>query len=223
MGAALVAHGPTAVIASGVVKIALFIVLSPLIGLVLGFLSMLAVMWLFRRSTPRRVDKLFRRLQLLSGGGLQPRPRRNDAQKTMGIITALLYSTGYLTGEFHMPLLGRPRRATAPSPGHAVRRLADREDHGHEDHQAAAGGRLLRRDRGRAHAVRAPRAAGIPVSTTHTITGAIVGVGVSSTQRLSAVRWGVAGRIVWAWVLPCPSPAVIAAGAWLVAHALGMR
>jgi len=222
VGAALVAHGPTAVIAGGLVKIALFIVISPVLGLVLGFLSMLAVMWLFHRSTPRKVDKLFRRLQLLSAAAFSLGHGSNDAQKTAGIITALLYSTGHLTGEFRMPFwvilvsYGAISLGTLSGGWRIVKTM------GMSITRLQPVGGFCAETAG-ALSLFAASAAGIPVSTTHTITGSIVGVGVSSTQRLSAVKWGVAGRIVWAWVLTMPIAATIAAGAWFVAHALGMK
>jgi len=222
VGAALVAHGPTAVIAGGLVKIALFIVISPVLGLVLGFLSMLAVMWLFHRSTPRKVDKLFRRLQLLSAAAFSLGHGSNDAQKTAGIITALLYSTGHLTGEFHMPFwvilvsYGAISLGTLSGGWRIVKTM------GMSITRLQPVGGFCAETAG-ALSLFAASAAGIPVSTTHTITGSIVGVGVSSTQRLSAVKWGVAGRIVWAWVLTMPIAAIISAGAWFIAHALGMK
>jgi inorganic phosphate transporter, PiT family len=222
VGAALVAHGPTAVVASGVVKIALFIVISPVLGMVLGFLSMLAVMWLFRRSTPRGVDKLFRRLQLASAAAFSLGHGSNDAQKTAGIITALLYSTGYLTGEFHMPFwvilasYGAISLGTLSGGWRIVKTM------GMSITRLQPVGGCCAETAG-ALSLFAASAAGIPVSTTHTITGAIVGVGVSSTQRLSAVKWGVAGRIVWAWVLTMPIAGLVAAGAWLISHAFGMK
>src|SRR5437879_499655 len=107
VGAAVVVAGPKAVVVAGILKTVTFIVVSPLLGLVLGFLSMLAVSWIFRRSTPRGVDAVFRRLQLVSAAAFSLGHGSNDAQKTAGIITALLYSTGRLQGEFHVPQIGR--------------------------------------------------------------------------------------------------------------------
>jgi PiT family inorganic phosphate transporter len=188
-----------------------FIFVSPLLGFVLGSLMMVLVAWIFRRTRPA-VDRWFRRLQLVSAGAYSLGHGGNDAQKTIGIIWMLLIATGYSSAR---------RRAAAGSSwllpghrhGHHVRRLAHRQDHGPEDHQAQAGGRLLRRNRRRLTLFIAT-ALGIPVSTTHTITGAIVGVG--STQRASAVRWGVAGNIVWAWILTIPASAFVAAIAYWV-------
>jgi PiT family inorganic phosphate transporter len=208
VGAALVAAGPEAVITAGVVKIAKFIVLSPLIGMALGFLNMWIVMWTFRRWTPVRVDRLFRRLQFVSAAAFSLGHGGNDAQKTMGIIAALLYSTGYLTGEFQVPLW-------VVLSAHAAMGLGT----------LAGGWRIVRTMGMRITKLRpvdgfcaetagaltlfGATATGIPVSTTHTITGAIVGVG--SIRGLSAVKWGVAGRIIWAWVLTMPASAAIAA------------
>ena len=125
----------------------------------------------------------------------------NDAQKTMGIIAGVLFAGGYIDDVLRFRS-GSILRARRDRPRHAVRRLADHPHDGLEDHQAAAGRRLRRRDRRGAIALFTATHFGVPVSTTHTITGAIVGVG--ATRRLSAVRWGVAGRIVWAWVLTIP-------------------
>ena len=212
-GAAVAKAGWGAIIASGWTKTLLFIVLAPLIGMVLGFGLMVAITWLFRHWHPFRLDKLFRRLQLVSAGLYSLGHGGNDAQKTMGIITGLLVASGHLQ-KFEVPLwviLISPRGDRVR---HDVRRLADREDDGEQDHEAAALRRLLRRDLGRDHPRSAPPCAGIPVSTTHTITGAIVGVG--ATKRLSAVKWGVAGRIVWAWVLTIPLAAAMSAISYLL-------
>ena len=209
-GAAIAAAGVRAVIASGITKVALFIVISPLLGLVLGFLIMLSVTWIFRRSTPHGVDSLFRRLQLVSAAAFSLGHGGNDAQKTIGIITALLYSTGRLTGEFHVPQwvmlasYGAIGLGTLSGGWRIVKTM------GMSITKLQPVGGFCAESAG-AIALFAASAAGIPVSTTHTITGAIVGSGVSATQKLSAVRWGVAGRIVWAWVLTMPMAALLAA------------
>ena len=218
VGAALAARGPSVIVMSGVAKIALFIVLSPLFGTVLGFLAMLAVMWIFRRSTPTRVDSLFRRLQLLSAAAFSLGHGSNDAQKTAGIITALLYSTGQLSGEFLVPQwvilesYGAIGLGTLSGGWRIVKTM------GMSITRLQPVGGFCAETAG-AIALFGASAAGIPVSTTHTITGAIVGVG--STRRLSAVKWGVAGRIVWAWVLTMPSAAAIAALVWLALRLAG--
>jgi inorganic phosphate transporter, PiT family len=193
-------------------KTILFIPLSPLLGLVLGFLLMLACLWIFRRSSPARVDGLFRRLQLLSAAAFSLGHGGNDAQKTMGIISALLVGSGYLKlqpdGDLPVPLWIVLSAHAAIALGTLVggwrivktlgqRITALKPVGGFSAETAAATSLYL------------ATALGIPVSTTHTITGAIVGVG--ATRRLSAVRWGVAGRIVWAWVLTIPAAGLVAA------------
>jgi PiT family inorganic phosphate transporter len=203
--------------ASSLEKTILFIALSPLIGMTLGFVLMLANMWLFRRATPARVDGLFRRLQLLSAAAFSLGHGGNDAQKTMGIIAALLVGSGYLglqpNGDLPVPLWVVISAYSAIALGtlsggwRIVRTLGQRITAlkpvgGFSAETAAACSLYL------------ATFLGIPVSTTHTITGAIVGVG--TTRRLSAVRWGVAGRIVWAWVLTIPAAGAIAAVTYAV-------
>jgi PiT family inorganic phosphate transporter len=198
--------------AASLEKTILFIFLSPLFGLALGFLLMLANLWLFRKSTPARVDGLFRRLQLVSAAAFSLGHGGNDAQKTMGIISALLVGAGYLqleaNGDLPIPLWVAIAAYSAISLGtlsggwRIVKTLGQRITTlkpvgGFSAETAAACSLYL------------ATFLGVPVSTTHTITGAIVGVG--ATRRLSAVRWGVAGRIVWAWVLTIPAAATIAA------------
>lgn len=221
VGAALVADGPRAIVTSGVTMTALFIVVSPLLGLVLGFLAMLAVVWIFHRSTPHRVDKLFRRLQLLSAAAFSLGHGSNDAQKTAGIVTALLYSTGRLRGEFHIPLwvivmtFGAMGLGTLSGGWRIVKTM------GMSITKLQPVGGFCAETAG-ALALFGASLAGIPVSTTHTITGAIVGSGVSAAQRLTAVKWGVAGRIVWAWVLTMPMAGIVSAVLWSLMRALGL-
>jgi inorganic phosphate transporter, PiT family len=203
--------------ASSLEKTILFIALSPLIGMTLGFVLMLANLWLFRRATPARVDGLFRRLQLLSAAAFSLGHGGNDAQKTMGIIAALLVGSGYLglqpNGDLPVPLWVVISAYSAIALGtlsggwRIVRTLGQRITAlkpvgGFSAETAAACSLYL------------ATFLGIPVSTTHTITGAIVGVG--TTRRLSAVRWGVARRIVWAWVLTIPAAGAIAAVTYAV-------
>ena len=222
VGAALVAVGPRAVIRAGITKVVIFIVVSPLIGLLLGFLLMLAVVWIFRRSGPRKVDHLFRRLQILSAAAFSLGHGSNDAQKTAGIITALLYSTGHLAGEFHVPRwvilssYGAIGLGTLTGGWRIVKTM------GMSITKLQPVGGFCAETAG-AIALFAASSAGIPVSTTHTITGAIIGSGVSASQKLSAVRWGVAGRILWAWLLTMPMAGLVAALCWLAMRALGMR
>ena len=217
VGAAVAVAGPKAMVVAGIVKTVVFIVVSPLVGLVLGFLGMLIVSWVFRRSTPRAVDSLFRRLQLVSAAAFSLGHGSNDAQKTAGIITALLYSTGRLTGEFHVPnwvviaSYGSIGLGTLSGGWRIVKtmgmKIAKLQPVGGFSAETAGAATLAMATFG-----------GIPVSTTHTITGAIVGVG--TTTRFSAVRWGVAGRIVWAWVLTVPGAAAISALTWYAMHLL---
>jgi inorganic phosphate transporter, PiT family len=211
-GAGIAKAGFGVLDASSLEKTILFIALSPLLGMTLGFVLMLANLWLFRRVTPARVDGLFRRLQLLSAAAFSLGHGGNDAQKTMGIIAALLVGAGYLelqpNGDLPVPPWVVISAYSAISLGtlsggwRIVKTLGQRITAlkpvgGFSAETAAACSLYL------------ATFLGIPVSTTHTITGAIVGVG--ATRRLSAVRWGVAGRIVWAWVLTIPAAALMAA------------
>jgi PiT family inorganic phosphate transporter len=222
VGSALVAEGPSAIVSSGVTRTALFIVVSPMVGLVLGFLLMLAVVWIVHRWTPRRVDKLFRRLQLVSATMFSLGHGSNDAQKTAGIITALLYSTGQLQGEFHVPFwvvlasYGAIGLGTVSGGWRIVRTM------GMNITKLQPVGGFCAETAG-AIALFGASAAGIPVSTTHTITGAIVGAGVSATRKFSAVKWGVAGRIVWAWVLTMPLAGMAGAAIWFALRLLGFE
>jgi PiT family inorganic phosphate transporter len=221
-GAAVVKAGFGSLIAAGLIKIGIFMILAPLIGLVVGFCMMLATVWTFRKATPGRVDWLFRRLQLLSAAAYSLGHGTNDAQKTMGIIAVLLFSTGYLGGEFYVPfwvvLAAHAAIALGTLSGgwRIVKtmgmRITKLRPVGGFSAETAGAITLI-----------GTAVAGIPVSTTHTITGAIMGVG--SLQRFSAVRWGVAGRIVWAWILTIPASALIAAGTWLILRAMsaGLR
>ncbi len=212
VGAALVAAGPGAILGSGLARIAQFIVLSPLIGLALGLFNMWAMSWIFRRSTPGKVDRLFRRLQLISAAAFSLGHGGNDAQKTAGIITALLYSSGHLTGEFHVPLWIMFASYTAIALGTMSGGWRIVETMGMRLTKLTPVGGFCAETAG-ALTLFGATLTGIPVSTTHTITGAIVGVG--STRRLTAVKWGVAGRIVWAWVLTMPAAGLVAAALML--------
>src|SRR6266702_1777355 len=214
------AIGWSVVNAASFEKTVIFIVLSPLLGMFFAFVLMLGLLWLFKGSTPRKVDHRFRRLQLVSAAAFSLGHGGNDAQKTMGIISALLVGAGYLHlgpgGKLPVPfwvvLLANSAIALGTLSGgwRIVKTLGQKITAlkpigGFSAETAAATSLYL------------ATFLGIPVSTTHTITGAIVGAG--STRRLSAVRWGVAGRIVWAWVITIPASAIIAAVAyWLVAR-----
>jgi inorganic phosphate transporter, PiT family len=214
-GAAVAKSGASVLDAAGLTKIGVSIVLSPLIGLALGFWFMTAVYWLFRRSTPARVDTWFRRGQFASAALYSLGHGGNDAQKTMGIIAVLLYANGYLGDTFHVPLWvvlachAAMGLGTLTGGWRIVRTMGLRITK-----LRPVGGFCA--ESGGAITLFLATALGVPVSTTHTITGAIVGVG--SVTNVSAVRWGVAGRIVWAWMLTIPCAAFIAAATWAVAH-----
>ncbi|MEO6028071.1 MAG: inorganic phosphate transporter [Candidatus Binatia bacterium] len=214
-GAAVAKAGAISLDTAGLMKVTVSIVLSPFLGLLLAFLMMTAVFWIFRRSTPARVDNWFRRGQLLSAALYSLGHGGNDAQKTMGIITVLLFATGHLGKEFYVPLW-------VVLACHAAMALGT----------LSGGWRIVRTmglkitklkpvggfcaETGGAITLFGATALGIPVSTTHTITGAIIGVG--AVTKLSAIRWGVAGRILWAWILTIPCSAFIAALTWSVLH-----
>jgi PiT family inorganic phosphate transporter len=218
IGSAISAAGPKSILLPGVLKIVQFIVMSPMIGMILGFLNMWAVMWIFRRSTPNSVDHLFRRMQLVSAAAFSLGHGGNDAQKTMGIITALLYSTGHLTGAFHVPLWIVLASHSAMALGTMSGGWRIVKTMGMTLTKLRPVGGFCAETAG-ALTLFGATFTGIPVSTTHTITGAIVGVG--ATRRLSAVKWGVAGRIVWAWILTMPAAATIGALVWWAMRLLG--
>jgi len=190
----------------------MFIVLSPVIGMILGLIFMISLQWLFRGTAPSRVDKYFRRLQLLSAALFSLGHGTNDAQKTMGVIAVVLFTAGYLKTldiPFWVVLMA-----------HAAIGLGT----------LSGGWRIVRTMGQKITALRPPGGfcaeaagaisiigaalGGIPVSTTHTITGAIVGVG--ATRRVTAVKWGVTRRIIWAWIITIPAAAAIAAFAYRV-------
>jgi len=216
-GAGLAKVGPAALDTAGLVKVGVSIVASPLLGLGLGFGFMTAVFWIFRRATPAKVDRWFRHGQLFSAAMYSLGHGGNDAQKTMGIITVLLFSTGYLGGEFHVPLWVVLACHAAMGLGTLSGGWRIVKTMGMKITKLKPVGGFCA-ESGGALTLFAATFLGIPVSTTHTITGAIVGVG--ATTKLSAVRWGVAGRIVWAWILTIPASAVIAAGAWYLLRPL---
>jgi inorganic phosphate transporter, PiT family len=208
VGAVIAKAGASALIAAGIWKTVLFIFLSPLLGFLLGSLLMVLVAHLCRRSSPLRVDNLFRRLQLVSAGLYSLGHGGNDAQKTIGIIWMLLIATGYTPVTDAMPptwviwscyiaiglgtMFGGWR--IVKTMGQKITKLKP------------VGGFCA--ETGGAITLFLATALGVPVSTTHTITGAIVGVG--SVRRASAVRWGVAGNIVWAWIFTIPASAFVA-------------
>ena len=212
-GAALAKAGWGALIPSGLLKIAVFIVLAPVIGMVLGFALMVATLWIFRRFRPSRVDKLFRRLQLISAAFYSLGHGTNDAQKTMGIIAILLFSSGYLGPEFYVPFWVVLAAHAAMALGTMAGGWRIVKTMGMKLTKLRPVGGCCAETAGAVMLI-GTAVGGIPVSTTHTITGSIMGVG--AVQRFSAVRWGLAGHIVWAWILTIPLSGALAALTWLV-------
>ena len=219
-GAAVMRSGWNVIIAEGWYKTLIFIVVSPVIGLVLGLIFMTAVFWLFRNKAPRRIDAWFRKLQLLSAAAYSLGHGGNDAQKTMGIVAGALYSAKIINasemagdwGRYHWPIILAAHASIALGTYLGGWRIV--HTMGSRITKLKPVGGFCAETAG-AITLFATALAGIPVSTTHTITGAIVGVG--ATTRLSAVRWGVARRIVWAWVFTIPASALVAAATyWLI-------
>ena len=214
VGAVIAKSGVGALVASGVLKTVAFIFVSPLLGFVLGSLMMVAVAWIFRRTRPQRVDGWFRRLQLVSAGAYSLGHGGNDAQKTIGIIWMLLIATGYASSTDAAPptwTIVSCYAAIAAGTMFGGWRIV--KTMGQKITKLKPVGGFCA-ETGGAMTLFLAAVMGIPVSTTHTITGAIVGVG--SVQRASAVRWGVAGNIVWAWILTIPASALVAAlGYWV--------
>ncbi len=213
IGAGMAKAGPGCLLYKKLITTVVFIFLSPLVGMLFGFGLMVAVSWLFRRRSPSQVDGVFRIGQFLSAALFSLSHGANDAQKTMGIISVLLFANGFLGATYYVPwwvimscyavislgtLMGGWK--IVATMGSKVTKLKP------------VGGFCA--ETGAGISVALCSMAGIPVSTTHTITGAIIGVG--STSRVSAVRWGLAGRIVWAWVLTIPCAGVTAALTYLV-------
>ena len=210
-GAAVAKAGFGAILAAGWTKTLIFIVLAPLIGMTLGFLLMVAILWTFRNTSPGRVDHWFRRLQLASAAAYSLGHGGNDAQKTMGIIAGLLVAGGYLQmvdGELPIPFWVVMAAHAAIALGTLSGGWRIIHTMGSKITKLQPVGGFAAETAGAISLFTATHL-GVPVSTTHTITGAIIGVG--SIKRLSAVRWGVAGRIVWAWVLTIPLSAAISA------------
>jgi len=220
-GAALAYGGPKALVLAGLLKIGAFIFVAPILGLTLGWILMVILYWSLRRTRPSRVAKHFRRLQLVSAAAYSLGHGGNDAQKTMGIIFAVLMASGHLPKDTVDPpmwivfacyaaislgtLMGGWR--IVKTMGQKICKL--QPVHGFAAESAGA------------LTLYGATAMGIPVSTTHTITGAIVGVG--STRGLHAVKWGVATRVVWAWVLTIPAAAAVGAGCWWLFALLGWK
>jgi inorganic phosphate transporter, PiT family len=215
-GAAVAKAGPRAILLSGWSKTLVFIVLAPLMGAFLGFFLMVSVTWIFRRWHPFKLDQLFRRLQLVSAGLYSLGHGGNDAQKTMGIITGLLVSSGVLA-KFEVPLWVVLISHAAIALGTMFGGWRIVKTMGTKITKLQPFGGFCAETSG-AITLIMTTLLGIPVSTTHTITGAIIGVG--ATRRLSAVKWGVAGTIVWAWVLTIPLSAAVAAVMYLALRPL---
>jgi PiT family inorganic phosphate transporter len=216
VGAALAKSGWWALNIDGIMKTVAFIFISPLLGFVLGSFFMTAVSWIYFRTPPSKVDRRFRRLQLLSAGLYSLGHGGNDAQKTIGIIWMLLIATGFASATASAPpvwVIGACYMSmglgTLFGGWRIVRTMGQKITK-----LKPVGGFCA--EAGGAITLFTASAMGVPVSTTHTITGAIVGVG--ATQKLSAVRWGVAGSIVWAWILTIPASALLAAAGWWFGH-----
>ncbi len=213
IGSALVKAGPKALVWSGILKTVTFIFVSPIAGLILGLAFGFIVYWIFRRSAPLKVDHIFRKGQLVSAAFYSMGHGGNDAQKTMGIIASLLFSAGLLGGKFYVPfwVVIACHSAIALGTMFGGWRIVK-----------TMGQKIVKlkpvdgfcAELGAATTLFISTAFGIPVSTTHTITGAIMGIG--SFKRMSAVRWGVAGNIIWAWILTIPCAAAISALAYLL-------
>ncbi|HLV87602.1 MAG TPA: inorganic phosphate transporter [Candidatus Sulfotelmatobacter sp.] len=218
-GAAVMRSGWHVIIADGWYKTLTFIVVAPLIGLILALVFMISVFWMLRDKPPQRIDKWFRKLQLVSAGAYSLGHGGNDAQKTMGIVASALYGAHFLSsaelrgnwGKFHWPIILAAHASIAMGTYFGGWRIV--HTMGSRITKLKPVGGFCAEAAG-AITLFSTALAGIPVSTTHTITGAIVGVG--ATQRLSAVRWGVAARIVWAWVLTIPASALVAAAAFAI-------
>jgi PiT family inorganic phosphate transporter len=212
VGGALVKAGVDGLVLSGVFRTIAFIFVSPLVGLFLGLFIGVIVYWTFRKFSPRQVDFVFRKGQLISAALYSLGHGGNDAQKTMGIIASLLFSAGLLGNEFHIPLWvvlacqGAIALGTMFGGWRIVKTMGQKIAKLKPVDGFCA-------ETGAAISLYISTFLGVPVSTTHTITGSIMGVG--SLRRMSAVKWGVAGRIVWAWILTIPCSAAISAAAYI--------
>jgi len=223
-GAALAASGPDALVLGsltekGLIQIFCFVFIAPIFGMLLGMSLMIATYWIFRRASPSRVSKLFRRLQLLSAAAYSLGHGGNDAQKTMGIIFAVQIASGMIAADTAEPATwvvlschGAMGLGTLMGGWRIVKTMGQKICKLQPVHGFAA-------ETGGAIALYGATGLGIPVSTTHTITGAILGVG--STRGLHSVKWGVATRVLWAWVFTIPASAGIAAAAWWVFSSFG--
>lgn len=224
-GAALAAVGPEALVfgsptQKGLIQVGIFIFLAPILGMLLGYTFMIATYWIFRNASPSRVGKLFRRMQLASAAAYSLGHGGNDAQKTMGIVLAVLITAGHLPKDAHAPLWvvlachAAMGLGTLMGGWRIVKTMGQKICKLQPVHGFAA-------ETAGAATLYGATILGIPVSTTHTITGAILGVG--STRGLHAVKWGVAARVVWAWVLTIPAAAGVGAGTWWVCAQFGWK
>jgi PiT family inorganic phosphate transporter len=218
VGAALARSGGGSIQVAGLIKIVESLIVSPLIGFALGFVLMIAILWAGRQGKPARMSRLFRRLQIASAGFMAVSHGSNDAQKTMGIITMSLVAGGAIgqeSGQFVVPLWVILACAVAMGLGtmaggvRIIKTMGTKIIDLRPIHGFAA-------ETGAAITILGASYLGLPVSTTHVISGAILGVG--SSQRVSAVRWGVTTRILWAWVLTIPVSAVVAWGCYTLIH-----
>jgi PiT family inorganic phosphate transporter len=216
-GAAVAKAGTWALIAPGILKTVAFILIAPLMGMVFGAALMLAVSWLFVRSTPSRVDRWFRRMQLVSASLYSLGHGGNDAQKTAGIIWMLLIAAGYLGTKDPLPMWVLVSCYVTIALGTAFGGWRIVKTMGQRITKLKPVGGFCAETGGAAMLFIATNL-GIPVSTTHTISGAIVGVGTA--QNVSAVRWGIAGDLLWAWILTIPCSAFMAALAWALGRML---
>jgi PiT family inorganic phosphate transporter len=222
-GAAMAAVGPEALVfgsptQKGLIQVGMFIFLAPMLGMALGYAFMIATYWIFRSASPTRVGKLFRRLQLVSAAAYSLGHGGNDAQKTMGIVLAVLIASGQLAKDADAPLWvvlachAAMGLGTLMGGWRIVKTMGQKICKLQPVHGFAA-------ETAGAATLYGATILGIPVSTTHTITGAILGVG--STRGLHAVKWGVAAKVVWAWVLTIPAAATVGAATWWICSTSG--
>jgi PiT family inorganic phosphate transporter len=218
VGAVIAKSGAGALVSGGIIKTVAFIFVSPVLGFLLGSIMMVVVAWVCRRATPSKVDRWFRRLQLVSAGAYSLGHGGNDAQKTIGIIWMLLIATGYASAsDSSPPIWSIVSCYVAIAMGTMFGGWRIVKTMGQKITKLKPVGGFCA-ETGGALTLFLATWLGIPVSTTHTITGAIVGVG--STQRASAVRWGVAGNIIWAWIFTIPASAFVAAIAYWISWQL---
>lgn len=211
VGAGVAKAGTGAIVAAGLLKTSLAIILSPLFGMLLALVLMIIVLWVFEKSSPYPTERRFNKLQFISSSLYSLGHGGNDAQKTMGIIAVLLYANGYMQGDFHVPFWVVVSCQIAMALGTLFGGWRIVRTMGMGITRIRPSGGFCAQTSG-AIALFVATSLGIPVSTTHTITGAIIGVGLS--RRVSAVRWGLASRIVWAWILTIPCAGLIAAIAY---------